>query len=145
MEERRNKEAKNSDEWLISICGLNCAQCDIYTAGRGNEKVRQEIVEWFKKERNETIDPEQVRCSGCTGQLEVHWSPDCKILLCAKERRIPYCFECENFPCKILEKFSSDGIPHHERTVENLKSMKDTGLENWIAEQKRKGQCEFCP
>jgi hypothetical protein len=44
-----------------------------------------------------------------------------------------------------LKRFSSDGASHHERTVENLKRMKEIGIDAWIAEQKRKGQSVFCP
>jgi len=41
-----------SEEWNLSICGLNCAKCDIYEAGHGNEELRNRIIEWFKKERS---------------------------------------------------------------------------------------------
>jgi hypothetical protein len=77
--------SENSDKWLISVCGLNCAKCDIHEAGHGDKKLRDEIIEWFRKERNETVKPEQVRCEGCTGPLIRHWSPDCKMMLCKKE------------------------------------------------------------
>ena len=131
--------------WIISVCGLNCARCDIYKAGHGNNKVRDEIVEWFRKERNETVKPEAVTCETCRGPLGSHWSTDCKMMLCAKERGILYCFECKDFPCEYLEAFSSDGVSHHKKTVENMKKMKEIGIEAWIEEQKRKGQCVFCP
>ena len=137
--------AEDSDEWDISICGLNCAECDIYHAGHGNEKVRDEIVEWFKKERNETIKPEQIACNGCRGSLDAHWSADCKMMLCAKKRGLQYCFQCEEFPCEVLSKFASDDVAHHKRTVENLRKMKEIGVEEWIEAQKRKGQSVFCP
>lgn len=136
---------KNSDEWLISVCGLNCAKCDIYCAGHGDKKALNEIVEWFKKERNEVIKPEQVRCEGCRGALEAHWSADCKMMLCATKKGLDYCFRCEEFPCAYVKEFSADGSPHHKRTVENAKRIKEIGLEKWIEEQKRKGQCVFCP
>ena len=42
-------------KWDISVCGLNCAKCDIYEAGHGNKKLMGEILEWFRKERNETL------------------------------------------------------------------------------------------
>ncbi len=132
-------------KWRISVCGLNCAVCDMYQAGHGDEKLRDEIVEWFRKERNEIVKPEQVRCEGCNGPLESHWSSDCKMILCAKEKGIQYCFQCEDFVCKKLEDFSSDGISHHKRTVENLKKMKEIGLTTWLKEQKRKGKSVFCP
>jgi hypothetical protein len=138
-------KAANSGKWVISVCGLNCAKCDIYEAGHGNEKVRNEILEWFKKERNETLKPKQITCEGCRGPLNAHWSSDCKMLLCSKNKEIDYCFQCEDFPCSIVNKFASDGTSHHKRTIENAKKMKEMGLDAWIAEQKRKEQCLFCP
>jgi hypothetical protein len=138
-------KTKNSEKWLISVCGLNCAVCDMRQAYLGNTELRDEIVEWFKKERNEVVKPEQIKCEGCRGSIELHWSPDCKMMLCAKKKGLQYCFQCKDFPCTILNKFSSDGVPHHKKTVENMKAMKKIGIEPWIAEQKRKGQCEFCP
>ena len=135
----------NLEKWSISVCGLNCAKCDIYLASHGNEKLRNEIIEWFKKERNKTIKPEQVRCEGCRGTLDTHWSSDCKMMLCAKNRKLQYCFECEDFPCTSVNQFSSDGVPHHKRTIENSKRMKEIGIDAWIRAQKRKGQCVFCP
>lgn len=138
-------KGEHSDAWVISICGLNCAKCDIYAAARGNPKVRDEIVAWFKEERNQVLNPEAVRCDGCRGSLETHWSSDCKMMLCARKRGIPYCFQCPDFPCTLLEAFSADGIAHHQRTVANLKWMKAIGIDAWIDEQKSQGKCVFCP
>jgi len=138
-------KTKNMEKWSIAVCGLNCAKCDIYSASHGNEKLRDEIIGWFKKERNETIKPEQVRCEGCRGPLDAHWSSDCKMMLCAKKRRLQHCFQCEDFPCANVNEFSSNGVSHHKRTIENSKRMKEIGIEAWINEQKRKGQCLFCP
>lgn len=132
-------------DWEISICGLNCAQCDMYQAGHGNEKLRNEIVEWLRKERNETVKPEKIRCEGCRGPVDAHWSSDCKMMSCASKRKLVHCFQCEDFPCKTLTDFASDGVSHHKRTVENLKRMKQIGIDAWIAEQNKKGQPVFCP
>ena len=126
------------EKWSISVCGLNCARCDIYAAGHGDEEKRDEILEWFKKELDKTIKPEQVRCDGCRGSLEAHWSPDCEMMLCARKRGIQYCFECEDFPCLLIERFATDGMEHHRRAVERSKRMKEIGLEAWIAEQEAK-------
>lgn len=137
--------AEKLESWLISVCGLNCAVCDIRQTGQGDDKLRDEIVEWFKKQRNRTVKPEQIRCDGCRGSLDTHWRPNCKMMLCARKKDVEYCFQCQKFPCTFLEEFSSDGTPHHKRTVENLKKMKEIGIEAWIQNQKRKGQCLFCP
>lgn len=137
--------AEDPEKWDISVCGLNCAKCDIYQAYHGDEKLRDEIVEWFRREQNETVGPEQIACDGCRGSVEVHWSPECKMMLCARERGLQHCFQCEEFPCAIVNEFASDGVSHHERTVRNAKRMREIGIEAWIEEQRRKGQCVFCP
>ena len=131
--------------WSISICGLNCAKCDIYAAGHGDEKLRDEVIEWFKNERNEVFKSEQVRCEGCRGPIELHWSSDCKMLSCARSKDVDYCFVCDGFPCVILNAFASDGVSHHKRTVQNLKRIKEMGIEEWISEQEKKGKCVLCP
>jgi len=138
-------EAESPDKWAVSVCGLNCIKCDIYQAGHGNEKLRNEVIEWFKRERKRILRPEQIRCEGCRGPLDAHWSDDCKMMHCAKKKGFQYCSECEDFPCTTVNDFASDGVAHHRRTVENAKRMKEIGLETWIAEQKRKRQCLFCP
>jgi hypothetical protein len=134
-----------TSEWSISVCGLNCAKCDIYQAGHGNEKLRNEIVEFFKKERHKTVKPEQIKCEGCRGPRDSHWSEDCEMLSCAQRKKVEYCFQCTVFPCVLLEKFASDGASHHKRTVENLKQMRKMGVDAWVAEQQRKGLSVFCP
>jgi len=132
--------------WNLSVCGLNCAACDMYLAGHGDEKLRQEIVDWLKTKRNRTVEPENIRCEGCRGPLDAHWSADCKMRQCAAKKKVKCCFQCTDFPCKILNAFASDGVDHHRRTVENLKRMKEAGLEAWIAEQDKKGgPPTFCP
>lgn len=62
-------KTEGSGKWRIAVCGLNCAECDIYSAGHGNERKRDEMLEWFKKERNETLEPEQIRCEDVQGHL----------------------------------------------------------------------------
>jgi len=138
-------ETGSSGKWRISVCGLNCAACDIYSAGHGNDKMRDEILEWFKKERNEALEPEQIRCEGCTGPLETHWSSQCKMMLCAKKSGLQHCFQCEEFLCPNVDEFSSDGIPHHKKTIENSKRMKEIGIAAWIREQRLRDHSEFCP
>ena len=104
-------------EWDIAICGLNCAKCpDYHTTNCENECAK--------------------------GLQGVHSSSDCLLLPCAREKGHRYCFECDEFPCQKLEVFSSDGYAHHKQTVENMKRMKEIGIEVWIAEQEK---CMFCP
>ncbi|HPQ39256.1 MAG TPA: DUF3795 domain-containing protein [bacterium] len=102
-------------EWDISVCGLNCARCKLEAYGD---------------------------CGGCRGSRDTHWSPDCFFLSSAEEKGLDYCFQCDEFPCEPLRGFAADGHEHHRITVENLKRMREIGLENWLAEQP---EPMFCP
>lgn len=102
-------------EWDISVCGLNCAKCKLL---------------------------EQDECSGCRGPVDHHWSPDCHFLPCARAKGHRSCFECAEFPCERVQAFASDGHAHHRIAVENMKRMKEVGLEAWLAGQPK---AMFCP
>jgi hypothetical protein len=132
--------SKETGSWDISVCGLNCAKCDLYQASRGNEEAMKRIMGWLKDAK-----PGSIFCGGCRGPLNIHWSADCKFLECTKKKGLKYCFECDEFACDRLQAFASDGYWHHRKTVENMKRMKEIGIEAWVEEQKKKGQCVFCP
>lgn len=85
---------------------------------------------------------EKIGCDGCRCPSEKSWSEDCPMQSCAAEKGHTVCFECSNFPCEHLEKFASDGAPHHKRTVENLAEMRRIGLDEWI---RRRREPSFCP
>ena len=102
-------------DWDISVCGLNCARCVLLEEGQ---------------------------CGGCRGPSDRHWSADCKFLTCARVKKFTYCFECDEFPCEKLAAFANDGHEHHRITVENLKRMREIGLESWLKQQESPA---FCP
>jgi hypothetical protein len=131
--------------WNLSVCGLNCAVCDIMLAGKGDEEKLKEIIDWFKEERGEDVKPEAIVCTGCRGSLDTHWSPDCGMMLCARSKGHDHCFQCRDFVCEKLEAFASDGMDHHRRAVENMKRIKEMGREAWVEEQQEKGPPVFCP
>ncbi|HPU62399.1 MAG: DUF3795 domain-containing protein [Firmicutes bacterium] len=106
----------SKEGWDISVCGLNCAQCGLLAV----EKM----------------------CNGCRGPSDKHWSPGCKFLTCARTNQLTYCFECNEFPCNELEAFANDGYEHHRLTVENMKKMREVGLETWLDQQ---SEPVFCP
>jgi len=133
------------DDWVLGACGLNCGVCDIYKAGKGDVEKQMKNVRWFKEERNLDVPPEKITCDGCTGSLDRHWSPDCGMMLCARERGVKLCSECPDFVCDKLKAFAGDGMAHHRRSVENLKRIREMGTEAWLEEQRRRGTPVFCP
>ena len=130
----------SEDEWDLSFCGLNCAKCEMYLASHGDDQLHEELVNWFQKNIDPNID--SISCERCRGDVSKCWSGDCEFRPCAMEKGLDYCFECPDFVCDKLEKFANDGPEHHKRTVENLKKIKELGLEKWKASQK---EISFCP
>jgi AhpD family alkylhydroperoxidase len=132
----------NKERWSIAVCGLNCASCFIYHKRDENDAdVQREIretIKWFREEKQLDLSKKDLVCTGCLGSLDVHWSPDCQMMLCAREKNLTQCFQCEDFPCPHVEEFAADGLEHHRRAVERSERMKEIGLEAWIAEQEAK-------
>ncbi len=108
---------------MIGACGLLCDACDIRQAG-GDTRLAEEMATWFREERGEEVALEEIRCSGCKGDRESHWSPDCWILqCCVVERHLEFCCACEGFPCQRLGEWAS-GHPQYSGALERLKKMK---------------------
>jgi hypothetical protein len=135
----------DDSKWMISVCGLNCGVCDIFQAGKGDKEKLELIIDFFRKGRGINVDSSKIKCEGCRGNLENHWSPSCPMMQCSKLKKVDYCFECTDFICDKLEAFSQDGLSHHKRTVENMKLIKDVGIEEWIKQQTKRGPPVFCP
>jgi hypothetical protein len=123
-----NKESK-----LIGACGLNCAACNIYQAytKEGVEAQRRIAKSLFGENTN--IEPEKITCDGCGGRLDMHWSADCKILQCAKEKRLTACSQCSEFLCQNLKAFYSKG---YETAQQNALKQREIGLEAWWKSQR---------
>jgi hypothetical protein len=87
------------------------------------------------RKKNLDLSKKDLICKGRLGPLDVHWSADCEIMLCAREKGLKHCFECKDFPCALVEKFATDEMEHHRKAVENSRRMRKIGLETWIAEK----------
>ncbi|WP_455139329.1 DUF3795 domain-containing protein [Candidatus Hodarchaeum mangrovi] len=126
-------------EWDLSFCGLNCAACEIYHASHGDIELHERLVKFFK----ENFDPiiTSVSCERCRGRPDKCWTSDCHFRTCATEQGLTYCFECKNFVCDNLVEFGNRA-PHHAKTIENMKKMKEIGITKWIASQR---EVKFCP
>ncbi len=116
------------DQAMIAVCGLECHKCDIRQASN-DPKIAQEIVDWFKKERNEDMKPEDICCMGCKGDRAKHWSPDCWILQCCVDKKgHQFCSQCYEFPCDRLADWSKQ-CERYGNALARLKRMKQS--EGW--------------
>ena len=110
---------------MIAVCGLICDKCDIMEATHNKETAKR-IAEWFRKELDIEVKPEDIHCRGCRGDREMHWSADCWILkCCADERNLEFCYQCSEFPCGKLREWVKENERYGE-ALERLKEMKES-------------------
>ncbi len=120
---------EKSRRWWVTPCGLNCSYCPVHL------RAKEELD--YYRERN--VDPEKVRCDGCRSDRKGHhWLPDCEILkCCVYDRKLEFCCQCPDFPCPALEEWGRE-YEHHGWAVENLKKMKELGIDKWMEERNNK-------
>ena len=112
---------------MIAPCGLDCNIC------------LQALIE---------KDP----CPGCNGADEgkpEFCSKRCGIILCRKRREngYQYCDECPDYPCvDVMEKENryTTKYPHRESPLENLKMIREQGMEAFLEQQRRLWICPNC-
>ena len=73
----------------------------------------------------------EVNCEGCR-KTEFHLYENCKVRNCIKNRKIDFCFQCTDFPCK------NTGFDEHleQRWIKINEKMKEIGLEKFHSETK---------
>jgi len=109
---------------LIAPCGINCAVCRAYL-----------------RERNP--------CPGCraddAGKPKTR--VNCKIKTCNQiiEEEHEYCYQCDEFPCKRLLTLDKRYRKRYNMSVvENLENIRDTGMEQFLENEKTKWTCMEC-
>jgi hypothetical protein len=107
---------------MIAVCGLECHTCDIREAAH-DPRIAQEIADWFKKELNQDVKPEDIHCMGCKEDRSRHWSADCWILQCCVDQKgFEYCHQCGEFPCGKLTEWSKTSKRYGE-ALDRLRRM----------------------
>ncbi|UNC92094.1 DUF3795 domain-containing protein [Candidatus Contubernalis alkaliaceticus] len=116
-------------EKLIAPCGMNCSLCISYQFMK-NDLNKQ----GFRKKY----------CPGCIprGENCTHMGDRCELLGKGKVR---LCYECKAFPCKRLKSLDKRyRTKYHMSMIENLKFIKENGLEGFLKKEEEKWQCPEC-
>ncbi|MBN1412158.1 MAG: DUF3795 domain-containing protein [Spirochaetales bacterium] len=120
------------NDMILGYCGLYCGGCGIYQAARVGNPVKAE-------------DGSLMLCEGCNGSKITEWCTNCAIKSCNRTKGIRYCLECDENPCDILKNFMDDEqYPYHKEVQDNMKRLREIGLEKWINEQQEKYTCPEC-
>lgn len=122
-----------------AICGLFCEGCGLYIASNEDEKRLAKIAERYK------LPPEQVRCEGCRSQTLSPYCRTCKMKDCAVEKKVNFCFECNEYPCQIVKDFQAQAqVAHRMEVFESLNSIKENGYDAWYDQMRKYYSCDKC-
>ena len=119
-------------------CGIYCGACFVLMA-RKRDNLKEIARMWKCK-------PEQLICYGCkSGQVSESCKP-CTIRPCAEAKGHDFCFECEEFPCKLTSTFPEHKKvkPHLALIFKDLEIIKEKGLKVWLDEQAVRWSCKEC-
>ncbi|MCW4001064.1 MAG: DUF3795 domain-containing protein [Candidatus Bathyarchaeota archaeon] len=122
MENRLNAD-------LIAPCGMNCGVCKAYLAySRGVPKKKGEVS----------------HCSGCRERNKncAFLKRDCEKI---RKQQISSCHLCTDMPCARLTHLDEHyRLRYSMSMVENLKAIRDKGMEAFLESQAEKYRCPSC-
>jgi hypothetical protein len=113
---------------LISPCGMNCGICRAYLACKYEVPRQRGKVSW---------------CEGCLPRdKNCYIKRSCKRL---SKHEIQSCSECETMPCDKLAHLDKRYRERYGMSmVENLKTLKEKGAEEFLKDQAEKYCCPNC-
>lgn len=123
-------------ERFDTYCGLYCGGCEVLIA---NQKgfVEEKAKEW-------NMDPNDLICNGCKSDTVATFCQTCGMKVCAEEKGIEFCFQCSDYPCKMVSDFKNDDRPHHSIIFHNLGLIKELGIKQWMQDQEKRWSCPTC-
>jgi len=111
---------------LIAPCGMNCSICIGFFGYTMSGKKRKK------------------KCIGCnpSGKSCAHLKKYCNKLT---EKEIEYCYECNDFPCKQIQKLDDKYRKRFDYSmIDNLRYIKENGMEKFLQKQEEKYKCPKC-
>lgn len=129
---------------LVAPCGLYCGICTMYRAYHdGNLALMKEAPKNFLRALGLSLEPsfKEIACEGCRSSLLFSYCLKCEIRKCVLNKKVTYCFECEEFPCEKLFDFQSFWqIP----ILDNLREIKEVGIDKWLEKANKRWRCPRC-
>ena len=122
-----------------TYCGLNCGACPVGLANdRGDTgRINAMAEEWGRL-------AEELVCGGCKTDKTAVFCTDCRMRLCAREKGLEFCVDCDDFPCSTISDFRNDEAPHHSVVLRNLELIGKLGVKTWLENEARRWSCPEC-
>jgi len=126
------------DKTLVSVCGLFCYSCGIYTATQENN------VENLQRISDRTKIPfSEIKCNGCRSETLTDYCKNCYMRKCAGEKGIDFCGECKEYSCSHIKEFQAQ-MPHRAELWKSQERIKEIGWEKWFREMTEYFSCTEC-
>lgn len=123
----------SQDTTLVGACGLFCGTCLIYTATILDIKnLKLQLAKEIFIAENPEGNISKIKCFGCHGNKDLHWSPRCKILRCTTEKNILTCAECSEFACEKLVSFYKHYEEFEGELYNEILEIKKIGIKKWL-------------
>jgi hypothetical protein len=91
------KHEEVPDKKLAAVCGLFCPACSLFIGTQEDPARLKKFSERFQ------VSEEEVKCQGCRSHTRGPYCKICKMVVCAAEKGIDFCGECEEYPCEDLK------------------------------------------
>jgi hypothetical protein len=116
---------------MVAPCGIDCGNCELFIC-KDDPKLYESLIK-------RGIPKERIPCAGCR-EVQGHCPviPEvCATYTCSNGKKLNFCFECNDFPCNMLQPSAdrANVLPHNLK-VFNLCTIKNKGLDNFIASYK---------
>lgn len=126
------------DKRLAAVCGLFCPACHVYIG----TKEDPERLKALSLRSNRPLD--ELHCDGCRSERRCFYcKTKCFVSKCAATKKVDFCGECAEYPCKDLKAFQAE-MPHRIELWKSHERIKDVGWEKWYAEMIEHYSCPQC-
>jgi hypothetical protein len=117
-----------------AVCGIDCFNCEVFHTNIDaffnamSEERKAAMV-------SRGMTKEKMRCQGCRTSGCTMLTGKCETLECVQNKKVDFCFECDDFPCSRLQPLA-DGADRYPQNLKvyNLITIQNKGLEKWAAE-----------
>jgi len=136
----KNTDKNNDapDKRLSAVCGLFCPACSVFIGTKEDPARLYVIAQRVQR------PVEELRCSGCRSEKRCFYcDSNCKMSKCAAAKRVDFCGECAEYPCKDLKVFQAD-MPHRIELWESQARIKEVGYAKWYGEMIEHYSCPKC-
>jgi len=120
-------------EKILAYCGLVCNEdCPAMLATQSDDQklLRETAGRWSSPDY--VLDAQDILCDGCTAKDKrlAEFCSDCGVRACAKERELPNCAFCSDYPCTQLENLW--GVLKSPQARERLDQLRMEGSINYF-------------